>query len=410
MPIFLAVEGASGTRLRRPDHVTSPLPSLRQFIDRISRRQHLFWRDLHPWALTTLLLGIFFTFSSLGFLTDLAFVEQQAFTHALYHAFVAGACAVASAWVAMKRLSWLPLAIGLQILLVFPVELALKHIDWLRYDPASLSRRLLLDMIGSIVGIAAGYGFFMLFIVREGLRFVHVQTELRVARTIHQKLVPPIERVVGQFEFCGVSLPSGHVGGDLIDVVESPSGRWIAYLADVAGHGVASALLTGLVKSAVRGRIMAPSPLPAVVADVNRIVCENSDPNMFVTFAAISGNARDSLECVVAGHPPVLRISRGSTVVEEIARPNLPLGVDAEWVFDGISIPWKPGDVLVFVSDGLFEVFDHGDHEFALDGLKEVLARSAGRPLHVMRDDVYSAVRRHGRQLDDQTILLVRSA
>jgi serine phosphatase RsbU (regulator of sigma subunit) len=51
--------------------------------------------------------------------------------------------------------------------------------------------------------------------------------------------------------FAEDSLPSGEVGGDLIDVFQNNRG-WIAYIADVSGHGVAPGVVMGMVKSAGR--------------------------------------------------------------------------------------------------------------------------------------------------------------
>jgi serine phosphatase RsbU (regulator of sigma subunit) len=61
-----------------------------------------------------------------------------------------------------------------------------------------------------------------------------------------------------------------------------------------------------------------------------------------------------------------------------------------------------------FVSDGLMEVFDSGDHEFGLDRLKRTLIEVRDRPLNEVFDAVVADVRRHGRQLDDQSLLLIR--
>ena len=72
--------------------------------------------------------------------------------------------------------------------------------------------------------------------VKEGATSASM-AEMELASDIHRVLAPRIETTIGSFEFYGRSLPSGQVGGDLIDVVQSTD-RWIAYIADVSGHGV----------------------------------------------------------------------------------------------------------------------------------------------------------------------------
>jgi len=64
--------------------------------------------------------------------------------------------------------------------------------------------------------------------------------------------------------------------------------------------------------------------------------------------------------------------------------------------------------VLALVSDGLMEVFDREDQEYGLDRIERVVAENAGRPLRELFDTLMADVRRHGTQLDDQSLLLVR--
>jgi serine phosphatase RsbU (regulator of sigma subunit) len=70
---------------------------------------------------------------------------------------------------------------------------------------------------------------------------------MELASEIHRALVPDIETRIGSFELFGRSVPSGQVGGELIDVVENGD-KWIPYIAD-AGRGVAPGVLMGMVKS-----------------------------------------------------------------------------------------------------------------------------------------------------------------
>jgi serine phosphatase RsbU (regulator of sigma subunit) len=133
-----------------------------------------------------------------------------------------------------------------------------------------------------------------------------------------------------------------------VDVVEAGD-RWVAYLADVSGHGVASGALMGMFKTAVRTRLeSSPSSLS-----------------------------------------PVIRRSC-------ISAPDAPAPTSCRLVS------------RQFVSDGLMEVFDSGDHEFGLDRLKRTLIEVRDRPLNEVFDAVVADVRRHGRQLDDQSLLLIR--
>lgn len=60
------------------------------------------------------------------------------------------------------------------------------------------------------------------------------------------------------------------------------------------------------------------------------------------------------------------------------------------------------------VTDGLVDVIDNHDEDFGLSRLEQVLIEHATQPLSRIWELVMEAVRHHGPQRDDQTLLLVR--
>src|SRR5262249_42202424 len=155
------------------------------------------------------------------------------------------------------------------------------------------------------------------FVQREGTRYVRAHTEIALARDIHRLLVPALARRVGAFEFQGVSVPSGEVGGDLIDLVESKDG-WIGYVADVSGHGVGAGLLMGMVKSAARMQLQQMSPIDQLLTDLNAVLLDLKKPEMYVTFAGLQFD-ESGLRFSVAGHPPILHYRATSATVDELS-------------------------------------------------------------------------------------------
>jgi sigma-B regulation protein RsbU (phosphoserine phosphatase) len=129
---------------------------------------------------------------------------------------------------------------------------------------------------------------------------------------------------------------------------------------------------------------------------------------MFVTFAAVSAADSGRVTFTLAGHLPIFRVRRGSRDVESLTVSQIPLGVLEHQAFSSDSCEWEPGDLFALVTDGLVEVFDDGEVEFGLDGIRTLLGTVADRPLSEIRDKLLAAVRAHGPQLDDQTLLLIR--
>jgi serine phosphatase RsbU (regulator of sigma subunit) len=131
---------------------------------------------------------------------------------------------------------------------------------------------------------------------------------------------------------------------------------------------------------------------------------------MFVTVACVRGGAGGALEYAVAGHLPILRVRPGTREVEEITTPQIPIGMFEDYRFTSATIECDRGDLLALITDGLTEVFDAHDNQLGMEAVKEILGRSAARPLAEISSEIIAAARAHGTQIDDQTLLLIRRA
>jgi serine phosphatase RsbU (regulator of sigma subunit) len=76
--------------------------------------------------------------------------------------------------------------------------------------------------------------------------------------------------------------------------------------------------------------------------------------------------------------------------------------------FTSTRVECREGDVLVLLTDGLIEVFDSAGHELGFEWAKAALSAIADRPLAEIADRLLAGARRHGAQLDDQSLLLIR--
>jgi hypothetical protein len=271
--------------------------------------------------------------------------------------------------------------------------------------PPPVHRQLIFDAFATLLLTLSSYLCFLWFMNVTASRYLRIRAEMDLAHEIHQVLVPAIDRRSGGFEFLGVSSPSGDVGGDLVDVVDI-SADWLGYVADVSGHGVSSGLVMGMFKSALRMRLGQPGTLGALLSDLNRVLYPLKSSAMYVTAACVRGGDGGSLEYAVAGHLPILRVRAGA--VEEVTTPQVPVGMFEDRVFTSASLTCERGDLLALLTDGLIEVFDTHDRELGLDAIKTLLAGSSLRPLREIADAIVGRARAHGKQLDDQTLLLVR--
>jgi serine phosphatase RsbU (regulator of sigma subunit) len=356
-----------------------------------------------------LALTVFALFSSIGFLGDVTRGGTRPFGRVLYEAAASGTIATVWVIVMLRRPRWFAVAVAVQLAyLLFGSRLPFGASG----APGSLSAealsaRLTLDANATLAAVMIAYVAFVTLIGREMRRFVSAHAEIALAREIHRGLVPPIAGVLDGFEFCGVSHASGDVGGDLVDFVARPDGTWVGYVADVSGHGVASGVLMGMTKSAARLALERDTPLPALLARLNRTLIGVKSPNMFVTACCI-GFGPTGLRYALAGHLPVLVFRRATGMVEELRDGGIALGLVDDAGYEDRQFALGAGDVAALVTDGLTEVFDRHDREFGLNGVKGILAGHGRRSLAEIGARVLEAARAHGEQIDDQTFLLIR--
>ena len=224
--------------------------------------------------------------------------------------------------------------------------------------------RLNLSGLVNILAMILGYGCFVFVSITEGRRYFRVHAEMELATEIHHVLVPAIADRIGDFEFYGQSLPSSEVGGDLIDLVQDDQG-WIAYIADVSGHGVAPGVVMGMVKSAARMRLSSSKTDVGLLESLNSILYPITKPEMFVTFAYLAWNG-ERLEYSLAGHPAILHYHAATQEISEVACSNLPLGMFDRQPFVSGTVGCAPDDLFLLLTDGLIEVTDKQGEEFGL--------------------------------------------
>jgi serine phosphatase RsbU (regulator of sigma subunit) len=363
------------------------------------------WRSMPIASYATFIGGVFLMFSTVGLLGDMSSLGSDSPSRLAVEMLFSGGLAVAYL-VAFRRPRWLLAVAAIHIFLqmqsgrLFPAPAP-------PLAGEALHKRLQTDGQLIVLALAAALITLSTFARREGTRYVRAHTEIALARDIHRLLVPPIARRVGAFEFRGISTPSGEVGGDLIDLVES-EGRWFGYVADVSGHGVGAGLLMGMVKSAARTQLRTPRPLDECLDTLNAVLVDLKKPEMYVTFAAMQFDGTSELQFSLAGHLPIIHYRSAASTLDELSLPQVPLAMFADRSFSASRVAYAPGDLFVILTDGLTEVFDRQDQEFGLERVKALVHEHAAGTLECLEAALLTAVRRHGQQFDDQTLLLIR--
>jgi len=158
-------------------------------------------------------------------------------------------------------------------------------------------------------------------------------------------------------------VPSTELGGDSFGYHEIDDDHFALYLIDVCGHGVGPALLSVTVINVLRA-----SGLPltdfrdpaAVLATLNDAFQMERHNNLYFTmWYGVYQRSTQTLRYVSAGHPPSILV-RGAGAAErnvfELATPNLAVGIMPGVAYRADAIVVEPGDRLLVLSDGAYEV------------------------------------------------------
>lgn len=239
--------------------------------------------------------------------------------------------------------------------------------------------------------------------------------ELKLARSVQNTLASEnIHR--DDCEVMILSIPSMLVGGDYVhaNVVED---RWL-YLcvADVAGHGIAAALVVARLHGLVRRLTLTKKRPETFIERVNRAAVQIfKHTYFFMTMVVVRIDLKTGvMEYATAGHPAQVLL-RADGQLELLRTPNRLLGMDAD-VFDKArpsdKVRLKPGDTIVLYTDGMFEVLENGEGEVLGEaGLQDRL-RAAGplSPQLLVGEALHELATFQGRSdfEDDITIVAAR--
>src|SRR5215472_5775312 len=371
---------------------------------RLSRRQT--WKST-PRAMRicfyAAVFSLFACFSVLALLTRTTYLSPlEIVTNIVIIGGFAIGYAAASIW---QRYWLIPVLIVAEFVFFFVVGAHFPRGSQLVAAGSPLHRQL--DMLGiiGIVSVCLGYLLFISFFGSQGARYFRAHNEIAMAAEIHRALVPPIHQTVRSFEIYGISVPSGEVGGDLVDVAGDGE-SWMAYVADISGHGVSAGLLMAMFKTAVRTRVKDASTTE-LLGEVHRALYPLKTPNMFATVGVLQWTGR-ILNLTLAGHLPLLHYMRSCGEVKEYPALDLPLGILPHQTFRSTEVVCQTGDIFVLLTDGLTEVFDRSGREMGIGPLKEVLGRSASQKLPELFSSMRATALSFGKQDDDQTMLIVR--
>lgn len=243
------------------------------------------------------------------------------------------------------------------------------------------------------------------------IEWARVQQDLDAARSLQRSLLPKAMPEIPGYSVAGRSTTCYEVGGDYLDVVAMPDGTHLMVVADVAGKGLASAIVAASFRTALRSLASQPLPLANLAARIGQQHWEEGGEAqrrymtaLFLRLQPTTGK----LQIVNAGHnPAALLLPNGNVHMIEASGPPLGMLPGMEYSVETLDFP--PGSRLLLYTDGLTEVFRE-EEEFGTERLintfRTVQSPDAEPILDVLWDTLGS-FSLHAPQTDDMTALAI---
>ncbi len=245
-------------------------------------------------------------------------------------------------------------------------------------------------------------------------KLLTLQSELDVANSMQQSILPKHFPKNDQYELYGSMAPARNVGGDFFDIIRLEQGRVGMAIADVSDKGIPAALFMMSSRTLLKGAALGCEDPGTVVTVVNDQLQDGNEANMFVTlFYAVFDPETGMVRFANGGHnPPLIVHKDGSSTILPLTG-GLALGIASQFQFSTDHCRLEPGEALVMYTDGVSEAEDQDNEEFGMDRLLDVFAGAQLESARAANNAVFAAVREFARdrsQSDDITCLVLLRA
>jgi len=241
---------------------------------------------------------------------------------------------------------------------------------------------------------------------------------LGLAMEVQQSLLPRKAPEIAGFDIVGKSVYCDETGGDYYDFIEfsdvDKEHIGIA-VGDVAGHGIAPALLMTSVRAFLRSRVlMQPGDLAEAITDVNRLLClDTSETGNFMTlFFIVLDSGNGEVRWVRAGHEPAMVYDPSTDSFSELYGDGIALGVDETWSFqENRQELWSDSQIVLIGTDGIWESENLQGEGFGKKRLREIIRSHKHHTSQEIVHAITKALADHRQtapQQDDITMVVVK--
>ena len=230
------------------------------------------------------------------------------------------------------------------------------------------------------------------------------EQEITTAAKIQQTLLlgrPP--RDIPGIELHQKTIPSQKVDGDFIDFIRIDDTTLDIIVGDVMGKGVPAALMGAALKSQLLralnelmradGPANNPEPEKIVAAVQAGMIQQFEQLETFVTLCyARFDLSQKMIRFVDCGHMRTIHLDNETGTCRLLEGVNMPLGFPEKEAFTQTSVPFRPGDLFIFYSDGLTEAKNKQAEMYGEQRLVDSVQQHAGTNLWELIQNIWQDV------------------
>ncbi len=235
--------------------------------------------------------------------------------------------------------------------------------------------------------------------------------ELEIAKQVQARLFPQTLPPLSTLDYAGICIQVREVGGDYYDFLDFGGQRLGMVVGDIAGKGIAAALLMANLQANLRSQCAIALDQPQrLLRSVNQLFYENTTESAYATlFFAEYDDWTRRLRYANCGHLCALLL-RNDDEVERLDSTSTVLGLFKEWDCSIGERRLFAGDTLALYTDGITEAFNDSEEEYGELRLIEALRRRRDLSSQDLLGSVVDDVRQFSprEQHDDITLIVAK--
>jgi sigma-B regulation protein RsbU (phosphoserine phosphatase) len=237
-----------------------------------------------------------------------------------------------------------------------------------------------------------------------------LERDMAMAREVQLRLLPEAAPKMANAEMAVRFLPARTIGGDLYDFLDYGPGRTAIVMGDVSGKAAPAALFAALVSGNLRSAAQQRPEPAAMLTLLNDALQERKLESQYVTMLFALWNDESRL-LQVANSGAVQPVFCRSGQPETVRAEGFPLGMFANASYEELTMATEPGDVVLFVSDGILDAENAEGEMYGQERLSSLLCSRREQPAQKIADAILADVSRfQGEQerFDDETIIVLK--